>query len=446
VDAGPGADEPVSAREPIDRRPVECLDELSGPVVVVLATLDTKGPEADYLASVVREAGLRPMVLDLSVYERPSAVADVTRDQVARAAGADVETLRGLARADALSVMADGAITLTRRLLGKGRLAGVVALGGSQGTVAGTRVMRALPFGLPKVMVSTMASGNTRPYVDTTDITMLFPVVDLSGLNRFCRAVLENAGRAIAGMARGWRPAPRAEGPERPEGPEVAVTMFGATTPCVMGIAARLRALGIEPVTFHANGGGGRALEQWIDRGEFSGVLDVTTTELADELAGGHRSAGPDRLEAAGRRGLPQVIAPGAMDMVNFGPPDTVPAAYAGRRFHRHNSGTTLMRTTEAENARLGAWVADKLNRARGPRAVIVPLRGFSAYDVAGGPFFDPDADRAFAGALGRALAPAVRLVEIDAHINDPAFAEAAVDLYRAVRRAARAPARATDE
>lgn len=397
---------------------------MSDRVVLLLATLDTKGPEAQHLAAVVRAAGVPALILDLSVFGTPAATADVTREEVAAAAGADVPTLRSLPRADALAVMAEGATMLARRLLDQGRLAGVAAVGGSQGTVAGTRVMRTLPFGLPKLMVSTMASGNTQPYVGTADITMVFPVVDLSGLNRFSRAVLDNAGRALAGMARGGGPLPAAAAPE------IAVTMFGATTPCVMAMTDRLRTLGMEPVTFHANGGGGRALEAWIARGEFSGVLDVTTTELADELAGGHRSAGPHRLEAAGERGIPQVIAPGAMDMVNFGPPDTVPTAYAGRRLYRHNPGTTLMRTTPDENARLGRWMADKVNQGHGPRAVIVPLRGFSAYDIAGGPFFDPEADRAFLDGLRERLAADVPLVEVDAHINDRVFAEAAVELF----------------
>lgn len=410
MDAGPHRAAPVSGRR-----------------VLLLATLDTKGPEAQHLASVIRGAGVPALVLDLSVFGEPAVPADVARAAVARAAGAEVAALRGLPRADALAVMADGATILARRLLDEGGLAGVAAVGGSQGTVAGTRVMRALPFGLPKVMVSTMASGHTQPYVGTADITMVFPVVDLAGLNRFCRAVLDGAGRAIAGMARDWCPLPAATTPE------VAVTMFGATTPCVAAVAARLRALGIEPVTFHANGGGGRALEAWLARGEFDGVLDLTTTELADELAGGLRSAGPDRLEAAGQRGLPQVIAPGAMDMVNFGPPETVPPAYAGRRLHRHNPGTTLMRTTAEENVRLGRWLAEKLNRARGPRAVAVPLRGFSSYDVAGGPFFDPEADRALVEGLRAGLAPGLPLVEVDAHINDPAFAGAVVDLFRRI-------------
>ncbi len=396
--------------------------------VLVLATLDTKGAEAAYVASAIHRAAAHPRILDLSVFGAPTVEADIARATVAEAAGASLDTLRALPRADALAEMARGATRIARRALDDGALAGVVGLGGSQGTVAGTRVMQALPYGLPKLMVSTMASGNTRPYVDTADIVLAFPVVDLSGLNRFCREALDNAARAIAGMARAWSPMPAADRCE------VAVTMFGATTPCVTSVAARLRALDIDPVVFHANGVGGRALETWLARGEFAAVLDLTTTELADELAGGHRSAGPDRLEAAGRRGIAQVVAPGAMDMVNFGPRDTVPARYRRRRLHAHNAGTTLMRTTRAENERLGAWMAEKLNRATGPRGVVVPLRGFSDYDVAGGPFYDPEADAAFVRALKRHIDPAIPLVEVDAHINDPRFAEAAVDLYGKVR------------
>jgi uncharacterized protein (UPF0261 family) len=403
---------------------VDARPEVTAPAVLVLATLDTKGPEAAYLADVIRRGGARPIVLDLSVFGAPATKAEISREEVAREAGVDVGALRPLPRADALATMADGARAIAARLTGAGELRGVIALGGSQGTVAGTRVMRALPFGMPKVMVSTMASADTRPYVGTADIAMFFPVVDLSGTNRFCRAVLDNAGNAVAGMARAWRPLPVRERTE------VGVTMFGSTTPCVMAVAERLRARGLEPVMFHANGIGGRAFEEWTTRGEFPSVLDLTTTELADELVGGHRSAGPDRLEAAGRRGILQVIAPGALDMVNFGPRHTVPREFAHRTLHVHNAGTTLMRTTVDENRELGRWMAEKLNHATGPRGVVIPLEGFSAYDVAGGPFHDPEADAAFVRALRADLAHEVPCIEVPAHINDPVFAEAVVDLH----------------
>jgi uncharacterized protein (UPF0261 family) len=398
---------------------------VSGGRILVLGTLDTKGAEVAHVADALRRLGAAPLVLDLSVYRPPSGRADIDRDAVAAAAGVGVADLARLPdRAEALAVMARGARIHAERLVSEGRLCGVIGLGGSQGTVAATRVMAALPYGLPKLMVSTMASGNTRPYVGTSDIAMLPPVVDLLGLDRFCRRTLDNAAAAIAGMARAWHPDARGDARE------VAVTAFGSTTPCVVAVSDRLRARGLSPVVFHANGTGGRALEEWVARGEFVGVLDVTTTELADELAGGHRSAGPERLEAAGRRGLPQVVVPGALDMVNFGPPDTVPAVYEGRTFHRHNAGTTLMRTTVAENVRLGAWMAQKLAGAAGATAVVIPAGGFSAYDAPGRPFHDPVADRAFIDALRGALPPLIRVVEVAAHINDPVFAEAVVDTY----------------
>jgi uncharacterized protein (UPF0261 family) len=392
--------------------------------VLVLATLDTKGSEAQFVTEVIRQTGVRAELLDLSVFGPPGAPASIGRRAVAAAAGTDVEALRDRPRAEALAVMAAGARAIATRMLAADELAGVIAIGGSQGTVAGADVMASLPFGVPKLIVSTMASGDTRPYVGTSDITMMFPVVDLAGLNRFSRRVLENAAHAIAGMARRDPPASTSTRLA------VAITMFGATTPCVEAVARGIEARGAEPVVFHANGVGGMALEQWIARGLFDAVLDVTTTELADELVGGRRSAGPDRVEAAGRRGIPQVVAPGAIDMVNFGPPETVPPHLAGRRIHRHNRATTLVRTTVEENTRLGQWLAEKLNRATGPVAIALPRRGFSVYDAEGGPFWDPDADRAFIVALRSALRPSTTVLEVDAHINAPEFAEAIVGLY----------------
>jgi uncharacterized protein (UPF0261 family) len=397
---------------------------VSRPAVLVLATLDTKGVEAQFVTEIIRERGVPADLLDLSVRGAPLAEPSIDRKTVAAAAGVDVEALRDRPRADALAVMAAGARAIAARMLDAGELAGVIAIGGSQGTVAGTDVMASLPFGVPKLMVSTMASGDTRPYVGTSDITMMFPVVDLAGLNRFSEAVLENAAHAIAGMARQRRARPRSARPA------VAITMFGTTTACVEDVARGLATRGAEPVVFHANGVGGMALEQWIARGVFDAVLDVTTTELADELVGGRRSAGPDRVEAAGRRGLPQIIAPGAIDMVNFGPPETVPPHLSGRRIHRHNRATTLVRTTVEENGRLGRWLAEKLNRATGPVAVALPRRGFSAYDAEGGPFWDPEADHAFIAALRAALAPSTTVIEVDAHINAPEFAATVLDLY----------------
>ncbi|MCA1686486.1 MAG: Tm-1-like ATP-binding domain-containing protein, partial [Planctomycetia bacterium] len=281
------------------------------------------------------------------------------------------------------------------------------------------------PFGLPKVMVSTLASGQTRPFVGGSDILMLYSVADLAGLNRLTRTVLTNAAMAMAGMVRPRRPMAQT-GDDRPL---VAATMFGVTTPCVDRARRGLEAAGLEVVVFHATGVGGRSMEGLVRDGRVAGLLDLTTTELADELVGGILSAGPNRLEAAVRAGTPQVVSVGALDMVNFGPIETVPDRFSNRQLHAHNPSVTLMRTTPEENATLGAWVARVLCGATAPAVVMVPLRGVSALDVHGGPFHDPDADCALFEALARGLHghPFVRVDVRDEHINDPSFADAAV-------------------
>ncbi len=294
--------------------------------------------------------------------------------------------------------------------------------------------MRALPFGVPKLMVSTMASGQVRPYVGQSDVCMMYPVVDISGLNRISRRVLANAAAAIAGMVRGAK-APAAGAEDRPL---IAATMFGVTTPCVDAARAQVETAGYETLVFHATGAGGRTMETFIAEGQIAGVLDLTTTELADELAGGVLSAGRDRLTAAALRGVPQVISLGALDMVNFGPPDSVPEKYRGRRFHAHNPQVTLMRTTPEENDRLGKEIAHKASAARGPTAVLVPLRGVSALDREGGPFWQPEADAALFQSLRNWMSADVEFVELDLHMNDPAFAErAAAMLLRYLGRTA---------
>jgi uncharacterized protein (UPF0261 family) len=297
-------------------------------------------------------------------------------------------------------------------------LAGVLAIGGSAGTGIAAAGMRELPTGVPKLLVSTLASGNTRPYVGQSDIAMLYPVADFSGLNRLTRIILANAANGIAGMC--GLPLPAAEAQPRPV---LAATMFGVTTPCVDQVRALLEQRGFELLIFHATGAGGQAMEQLIRDGVISGVLDITTTELADELVGGVLSAGPHRLEAAGRLGIPQVISTGALDMVNFGALDTVPEKFRARNLYQHNPAVTLMRTTREENAQLGEILATKANAAAGPVTVVLPLGGVSAIDAAGEPFHDPDADAALVDAIRCNLDAKVKLVEVDAHINDPEFA-----------------------
>jgi uncharacterized protein (UPF0261 family) len=289
--------------------------------------------------------------------------------------------------------------------------------------------MQALPIGVPKLLVSTMVAGDTRAYVGGADIAMLYPVVDIAGLNRISRRILANAADAIAGMAGGGDgTSPDDAGPTL-----LGATMFGATTPCVTTARERLEGMGYEVLVFHATGTGGRSMEALARSRAIAGVLDVTTTELADELAGGVLSAGPERLEAAGAEGIPQVVSVGALDMVNFGPPETVPERYRSRILHAHNPTVTLMRTTPEENETLGRTLARKLNGARGPVCVFLPLGGVSALDAPAQPFHDPRADRALFDALSASLDPRVDVVELPLHINDPAFARAMADRLHAL-------------
>jgi uncharacterized protein (UPF0261 family) len=278
--------------------------------------------------------------------------------------------------------------------------------------------MRVLPVGVPKLIVSTLASGDTRPYVGATDVSMTYSVVDISGLNRISERILANAAGAIAGMAK-----VRVE--ETAGRPLIGATMFGVTTPSVTHARERLEELGYEVLVFHATGTGGQSMEALARGGFLAGVLDITTTELADDLVGGVLSAGPDRLEAAGEFGLPQVVSLGALDMVNFGPRETLPPQFEGRNIHVHNPTVTLMRTTPEECAELGRRIARKLSAATGPTALFVPLRGVSMIATEGGPFHDDTADEALFGALRKGLADNVELHEVDADVNDPAFAEA---------------------
>lgn len=395
--------------------------------VVLIATLDTKGAEAGFVRDVLRSRGVDTIVIDAGSLGPPALEPDIDRDEVFRAAGTTAEAVRNKAdRGEAVSAAARGVAALMPEIANgnRGPLQGVIALGGSAGTVIGTSAMRALPFGLPKVMVSTLASGQTRPYVEGSDIVMLYPVADLAGLNRITVTVLRNAACALAGMIAG-------EGGDlatASDRPLVAATMFGVTTPCVERARRVLEMAGREVLVFHATGVGGQSMEGLARDGRLAGILDLTTTELADEVVGGILSAGPSRLEAAVARGTPQVVSVGALDMVNFGPRSTVPDRFAGRRFHVHNPSVTLMRTTPEENATIGAWMARVLGRAVSPVVVMIPLRGVSALDAAGGPFHDPEADAALFGALADGLDghAFVKLETRDEHINDPQFAEAA--------------------
>jgi len=385
--------------------------------IVIIGTLDTKGTEAAFLKSFIEAAGHHTVVIDAGVLGPPPFTPDVTREEVARAGGGNLEELiTSRNQAQAMEVMRRGVAQIVTEMYSE-KLNGIIAIGGGQGTALGTTSMRNLPIGIPKVMVSTLASGDTRPYVGTKDVTMMHSVVDIAGLNRISRKILTNAAGAICGMVEA-----RAEDVTSDK-PLIGITMFGVTTPCVMVAKEILENNGYEVIVFHCTGTGGRALEELIESGEIDGVLDVTTTELADEVAGGVLSAGPDRLEAAGKRGIPQVVVPGALEMVNFGKKETVPLKYQQRNLYSHTPMVTLMRTNVEENRKLGNMMACKLNKASGPTAVAIPLRGFSAYDAAGMHFYQPKADKAFIEALKNSLSSDVQLIEMDYHINDREFA-----------------------
>lgn len=392
--------------------------------VLLIGTLDTKGTEVAYVRDLLREAGVPVTVADAGVLGPPAFAAEITRETVFAAAGVDHSAVKSTGdRGKAVAHAAAGVARLAADLHRNGKLSGVFSLGGSAGTTIGTAAMRAVPVGVPKLMVSTLASGQVQPYVGTRDVMMLHSVVDIAGLNRISRAVLDNAVTAMIGMAMARRAGGVAA--PSPEKPVVAATMFGVTTPCVEAARKQLEAAGYEVLVFHATGTGGRTLEELVRDGLIAGVLDITTTELADELAGGVLSAGPDRLTAAALAKVPQVISVGALDMVNFGPPQTVPEKYKSRRFHQHNPTVTLMRTTPEEMDRLGKEIAEKASAAQGPTAVLLPLRGVSAIDAEGKSFWWPEADRALFQSMRNWVAPGVEVIELDLHINDPAFAAA---------------------
>jgi uncharacterized protein (UPF0261 family) len=387
--------------------------------IAVLGTMDTKGEEHAFVADVIRQRGHKPLVIDVGTLEPPKLKPDVSRDEIARASGADLAAL--IARRDrgeAVAAMSEGAPVILSRLLAEKKIDGVISLGGGGGTAIATSAMRALPIGFPKLMVSTLASGNTAQYVGVKDIVMFPSIVDVAGLNRISREILTRAAGAICGMVEAI-PQPGADKPI------IVASQFGNTTECVNRARKILENAGYEVLVFHATGTGGRTMESLIEAGLVSGVLDITTTEWADELVGGILSAGPTRLEAAAKHGVPAIVTPGCLDMVNFGPPETVPAKFKGRRFYQHNPQVTLMRTTVDECRRLGEIIAEKLNASKGPVTVLVPLRGISVISASGQSFYDAEADRALFSALESNLRQDIPVYKLDCNINDAEFANA---------------------
>jgi uncharacterized protein (UPF0261 family) len=385
--------------------------------IAMIGALDTKGPEYAFLKQCIEARGHRTLLIDTGVLEPPSIQADVTRDQVANAGGADLSALvADRDRGQAMAAMSRGAAVILARLHSQGRFAGVIALGGTGGTSVACSAMRALPLGVPKVMVSTAAGGDVSGYVGVTDIVMVPSIVDVAGINRISRGVFARAAGAICGMVEEVVPAGK-------DKPLVVASMFGNTTPAVNAAKAILEAAGYEVLVFHCTGTGGRTMESLVEAGMVAGVLDITTTEWADELVGGVFTAGPTRLEAAARGGVPAIVAPGCLDMVNFWAPDTVPARFKGRTFYPHNPNVTLMRTNVDECRQLGGIIAGKLNLSTAPVTVLLPLRGVSMIDLASKPFHLPEANQALFEALKKGLRKDIPVIEMDCDVNDPAFA-----------------------
>jgi uncharacterized protein (UPF0261 family) len=398
--------------------------------IAVLGTLDTKGHEHGFVAEQIRGRGHRTILIDVGTGGPPQVAPDVTRDEVAATGGIDLAAALGSGdRGRCVAAMAAAAPQLVARLHREGRIDGAISLGGGGGTAIAAAALRPLPLGVPKLVVSTLASGDTRPYVGTSDLVMMPAVVDVCGLNRVLRTILVRAAGAICGMVEAAVHAVA-------DRPLVVASMFGNTTACITEARRLLEEAGYEVLVFHATGTGGRTMESLIESGLVAGVLDLTTTELADEFVGGILSAGPDRCSAAARSGVPTVVAPGCLDMVNFGPPATVPERFASRTLYAHNPQVTLLRTSAAESAALGRLLAEKVNASRGPVSVFLPRRGISMIAEAGGPFHDPAADAALFAAIRDHLRSDVPLEELDTTINDPAFARACVDaLLAAMRR-----------
>jgi len=391
--------------------------------IAVLGTFDTKGEEHQFIAELLWQAGHRPLLIDVGMLDAPTIKPDITREEILSAAGIDLAGIVARRdRGEAVSAMTSAAPPFVARLASSGRIQGIISLGGSGGTAIGTAVMRALPIGFPKVMVSTVAAAaNSNQYLGVKDIVMFPSIVDISGLNRISREIFTRAAGAMCGMV-------DARPPQDGDKPVIAASMFGNTTKCVEHARQLLEAKGYEVLVFHANGIGGKIMESVIESGMVSGVLDITTTEWADELVGGMLGAGPARLEAAARNKIPAIVTPGCLDMVNFGPPDSIPAKFQGRNFYLHNPQVTLMRTTPEECAQLGKILAEKANLSTGPVTVLFPRKAISVISAAGQKFHDPVADEALCCAIKNHLRPDIRFLELNHEINDPQFAEACVE------------------
>ncbi|MFE5318487.1 Tm-1-like ATP-binding domain-containing protein [Paenibacillus sp. NPDC056579] len=395
---------------------------------ILIGALDTKGQEYLFVKTMLEACGVATYVVDTGILGEPLLFQpDVTADEVARAGGASIEELRRLNdRGTAVAVMTRGAAEVVTVLEAQGLVGGILGMGGTAGTTVAASAMQALPIGVPKLLVSTVASGNTRPYVGVKDIMMMYSVVDIAGMNRLSRRILSNAAYALAGMIQ--QQESEQELAESENKTTIGITMFGVTTPCATRVREKLEANGFDLLVFHATGTGGQAMEELVKAGYIQGVADITTTELADELVGGIFTAGSNRLEASGAAGIPQVVSVGALDMVNFGPPETVPDRFKDRLFYQHNPTTTLMRTTVSENSELGRILATKLNAGSAPTVVVFPKAGVSLLDMDSKPFEGKEQRQALYDGIKQNLRSDILLIELEHDINHPAVADIIAD------------------
>jgi uncharacterized protein (UPF0261 family) len=388
--------------------------------IAVLGTLDSKGEEHGFVAGLIRARGHRALLIDVGTGGPPMVIPDFTRQQVAASAGLDLaEWIARKDRGECVAAMCQAAPVFIAKLAAVHDIHGIISLGGGGGTAIATAAMRALPLGFPKIMVSTLAAGNTAPYLGTKDIVMMPSVADVAGLNRLSRMIFTQAAAAICGMV-------EANVEVDDSRPLVVASMFGNTTACVTEAKRILEGAGYEVLVFAANGAGGRAMETLIESGMVAGVLDLTTTEWADELVGGVLNAGLERMDAVANARVPAVIAPGCLDMVNFGEPTSVPEKFAGRNFYHHNPQVTLMRTTPEECAELGKIISEKSNRYQAPAVIMFPKKAISVISAAGQPFHDPAADEALFSAIREHSK--IPVEEFDEEINSPVFAKACAE------------------
>ena len=392
--------------------------------VVIVGALDTKGQEFQFVKELIEKQGLATLMVDFGVMGAPLFTPDITRQEVAQAGGGDLATLASGEHKDkAMQVMAAGLSVIIRKLYDDGKLNGIIGMGGSGGTSIASSAMRTLPVGVPKLMVSTVGGGDVSAYSGTKDITFMPSIVDVAGFNRISRAIYTNAAGAIIGMVSVEQPS-AAE-----ETPLIAASMFGNTTRSVDRARSLMESRGYEVLVFHATGTGGKTMEGLISDGYISGSLDITTTELADEVCGGVFSAGPERCLAASRAGIPAVIVPGCVDMANFWGIDTIPEKYKNRKLYQWNPNVTLLRTNVEENIKMGEMLAVAANAATAPVAILLPLKGVSMLDSPGGDFWDPAADQACYDAIKKNLKPGITVIEMDNNINDPEFSDKAAEL-----------------